>query len=87
MTPREDRADIKDYRPILSLEARDSLKALAAALGYSVSRKGTYFGKPSAPDMLEALAACYRAAPDNTLAALADLLADNGLLPSTPPAE
>ena len=86
MTPREDRADIKDYRPILSIEARDALKGMAAGLRFFVTRQGTYKGKPSAPDLLEALAECHRLDPPGTTAALAALLAAHGLLPEPPDA-
>ena len=86
MTPREDRADIKDYRPILSIEARDALKGMAAGLRFFVTRQGTYKGKPSAPDMLEALTAVYRFDPAGTTAVLVALLAAHGLLPEPPDA-
>ena len=75
MSPRIRKTAIKDYRPILKIEARDSLTDLAEALGFIVTRKGTYDGLPSVPDLLEAIAAAYRADPAGTLAALRALLA------------
>ena len=53
---------------------------LAEALGFIVTRKGTYDGLPSVPDLLEAIAAAYRANPVGTLAALRALL-----VPPAPP--
>ena len=75
MSPRIRKTAIKDYRPILKIEARDSLTDLAEALGFIVTRKGTYDGLPSVPDLLEAIAAAYRLDPAGTLAALRALLA------------
>ena len=75
MSSRIRKTAIKDYRPILKIEARDSLTDLAEALGFIVTRKGTYDGLPSVPDLLEAIAAAYRADPAGTLAALRALLA------------
>ena len=75
MSPRIRKTAIKDYRPILKIEARDSLTDLAEALGFIVTRKGTYDGLPSVPDLLEAIAAAYRADPAGTLDALRALLA------------
>ena len=75
MSPRIRKTAIKDYRPILKIEARDSLTDLAEALGFIVTRKGTYDGLPSVPDLLEALAAAYRLDPAGTLDALRALLA------------
>ena len=74
MSPRIRKTAIKDYRPILKIEARDSLTDLAEALGFIVTRKGTYDGLPSVPDLLEAIAAAYRADPAGTLDALRALL-------------
>jgi hypothetical protein len=84
MSPRIRKTAIKDYRPILKIEARDSLTDLAEELGFIVTRKGTYDGLPSVPDMLDALAAVYRADPSAVLAALAGLLAPDT---TAPPAE
>ncbi len=64
MSPRIRKTAIKDYRPILKIEARDSLTDLAEELGFIVTRKGTYDGLPSVPDMLDALAAAYRRDPE-----------------------
>ena len=75
MSPRIRKTAIKDYRPILKIEARDSLTDLAEALGFIVTRKGTYDGLPSVPDLLEAIAAAYRLDPAATLDALRVLLA------------
>ena len=84
MSPRIRKTAIKDYRPILKIEARDSLTDLAEELGFIVTRKGTYDGLPSVPDLLEALAAAYRADPAAVLAVLAGLLAPDA---AAPPAE
>jgi len=67
-----------DYRPTLSPETRDDLTALAAALGFYLD------GRPSVPQMLEALAAASRADPGGTRLALRVLLDANGLLPERP---
>ena len=64
MSPRIRKTAIKDYRPILKIEARDSLTDLAEELGFIVTRKGTYDGLPSVPDMLDAIAAAYRRDPE-----------------------
>ncbi|MBK9276518.1 MAG: hypothetical protein IPM49_18540 [Flavobacteriales bacterium] len=61
MSPRDAKQEIKDYRPVLAVEARDSLMELAKALAFQVSRHGTYYGQPSVRDMLESLAEAYRA--------------------------
>lgn len=84
MSPRIRKDTIKDYRPILSIEARDALTELAGSLGFIVTRQGTYNGLPSVPDFLEALAAAYRADPGGTHLALKVILDANGLRPSTP---
>lgn len=74
MSPRIRKDTIKDYRPILSIEARDALTELAGSLGFIVSRQGTYNGLPSVPDLLAAIAAAYRRDPDGTYRALQALL-------------
>lgn len=84
MSPRDLKTTIKDYRPLLTVEARDALTELAAGLRFTVSRPGTYFGQPSVPDLLETLAACHRADPGGTHLALKVLLGANDLLPATP---
>ena len=70
MSPRDMKPTIKDYRPILSIEARDALTELAAGLGFIVTRPGTYYGKPSTPAMLDALAAAYATDPGGVHLAL-----------------
>ncbi len=65
MSPRNKKETIQNYRPVLSVEARDALTELAEALGFVVTRHGTYEGLPSVPDLLEGLAAAYRHDPDN----------------------
>jgi len=60
---------------VLSVAARDSFSSLAAALGFTVTRAGTYEGLPSVSDLLESLAAAYRADPAGTLDVLRALLA------------
>lgn len=61
---------IKEYRPILSPEARESLFSLAESLGFLVTRQGTYHGEPSVRDLLHALAAAYERDPDGVRLAL-----------------
>ena len=56
MTTKE---QIKDYRPKLTTETRDSLFDLADSLGFVIARHGTYHGEPSVRDLLTALAATY----------------------------
>ena len=87
MSPRNTKPDIASYRPVLSAQARDSLSLLADALGFLVTRRGTYEGLPSVTDLLEALAACHTADPGGTRLALKVLLGENRLLPATPPSE
>ena len=70
MSPKGLKDTIQDYRPILSIEARDALTELAAGLGYIVTRKGTYYGNPSPPAMLDALAAAYQRDPGGVHLAL-----------------
>ena len=62
------------------------LQSLAGRLGFFVTRQGTYHGKESPPDMLDALAECHRLDPPGTTATLAALLAAHGLLPEPPDA-
>lgn len=85
MSPKSNKSGIKSFRPVLSEVARDALTELAGGLGFVVSTPSLYTGKPSVPDLLEALSAAYRADPAAVLAALAGLLA----APDTtaPPAE
>ena len=59
---------------MLSEDTRDALTDLAAGLGFIVIAPSLYTGKPSVPDMLESLAAVYRADPAGTLDALRALL-------------
>lgn len=61
---------------MLTTETRDTLTDLAARLGYFVVQRGTYEGLPSIPDLLESLAAAYRADP----AAVADALTAAGVV-------
>ena len=67
---------------MLSEVARDALTELAGGLGFVVSTPSLYTGKPSVPDMLEALATAYRTNPAAVLASLSALIA-----PDAPPAE
>lgn len=60
-----------------------ALQSMAGELGFIVTQASRYQGQPSPPDMLDALAARYRADPDAVLAALAALLAPD----ATPPSE
>ena len=50
------------------------MQTMAAGLGYVVTQASRYHGKPSPPDMLDALAAAYRADPAATLDTLRALL-------------
>ena len=86
MSPKSNKTGIKSYRPVLSEEARDAFAALAESLHFIVDAPSLYTGKPSAPDLLEALAECHRLDPPGTTAALAALLAAHGLLPEPPDA-
>ena len=52
-----------------------ALQTMAGELGFVVPQASRYQGKPSPPDMLDALAAAYRANPPATLDALRALLA------------
>ena len=83
MSPRDAKQEIKDYRPVLTVEARDSLMELARALAFQVSRHGTYYGQPSVRDMLESLAEAYRA----DRAAVIDALRGVGVGDRDAPAE
>ncbi len=74
MSPKSNKSGIKSFRPVLSEDARDALTDLAAGLGFIVIAPSLYTGKPSVPDMLESLAAAYRANPAATLDALRALL-------------
>ena len=74
MSPKSNKSGIKSFRPVLSEDARDALTDLAAGLGFIVIAPSLYTGKPSVPDMLDAIAAAYRADPAGTLAALRALL-------------
>ena len=85
MSPRDLKPTIKDYRPILSIEARDALTDLAAGLGFIVTRPGTYYGKPSPPAMLDALAAAYATDPVQTRRVLKSILEAKGVLPVAQP--
>ena len=78
---------VKYYRwsSKIDRETLPALQAIAAGLDFLVTTPGGKEGQPSPPDLLDALAACYLAAPDDTLAALAALLAAHDLLPVTPP--
>lgn len=69
-----------DYRLTLSPETRDDLTALAAALGFYLG------GRPSVPQLLEALGETYHIDPGGTHLSLKVLLDANGLLPQRPPA-
>lgn len=64
MSPRIRKTKIDSYRPVLSIEDRDNLTALAGRLGFIVSRKGTYEGLPSVTDFLHKLAVAYEADPE-----------------------
>ena len=57
-----------------------ALQSMAGELGFIVTQASRYQGQPSPPDMLDALAARYRADPDAVLDALRALL-----VPPAPP--
>lgn len=67
-----------DYRPTLSPETRDDLTALAQRLGFYLD------GKPSVPQLLEALGEIFHTDPDGTHLAFEVLLDDHDLLPLLP---
>ena len=64
-------------------ETLTALQLLAEELGYIVTQASRYQGKPSPPDMLDALATVYRLDPAAARSALAGLLDAAGLLPSS----
>ena len=51
-----------------------ALQSMAGELGFIVTQASRYQGRPSPPDMLDALAAAYRPHPARTPAALRALL-------------
>ena len=55
-------------------ETLAALQTMAGELGFLVTQASRYQGKPSPPDMLDALAAAYRLDPVATLDALRTLL-------------
>ena len=83
MSPRIRKDTIKDYRPVLSLTARDSLFDLAGELGFIVARHGTYHGQPSVSDMLEAIATVARLDLAGTRLMFKTLLDAHDLLPDS----
>lgn len=70
--------------PILR-DTLPTLQEMAAALGFIVTGNNAFTGNPAPADMLDALAACYRAAPDEMRRTLAERLAAHDLLPDAPP--
>ena len=71
--------DMTSYRwkwtATIKRESLTELQDLAAGLGYFVTAPGGLTGRPSPADMLDAIAAVYRADPAGTLDALRALLA------------
>lgn len=65
-------------------ESLPLLQSLAGDLGYIIDTPGGYFGEPSAPAMLDALAAAYRDDPGGTRLMFKTLLVAHGLLPNKP---
>ena len=65
-------------------ETLGTLQDLAVMLGFLSTAPGQYQGRPAPADMLDALAAAYRADPGGTHLALKVILDANGLRPSTP---
>ena len=63
MTPRKPSPNIRDYRPVLSIAARDELMALAESLAFVVDQPGRYDGGPSVRLLLESLATAHRNNP------------------------
>lgn len=61
---------VKEYRPVISPEAREPLLKLAESLGFVVKRHGTYQGEPSVRDFLHALASAYERDPAGVRLAL-----------------
>lgn len=72
------KAQIRDYRPKLTVQARDTLIEMARALGYIVTQPGRYFGEPTPPEMLDALAAAYRRDSGSVIDAMRDIGVDAG---------
>lgn len=62
-----------------------ALQKLADGLGFHVDTPGGYFGHPSPPALLDALAEAYRHDPGGTHLALKVILKANNLLPERPP--
>ena len=60
------------------------MQELAGDLDFRVTTPSRFLGDPSAPAMLDALAAAYRADPGGTKLALKVLLQANDLLPEPP---
>lgn len=67
-----------DYRPALSPETRHDLTRLALLLGFYLN------GKPSVPQLLEAIGEVTHADPGGTHMTLKVLLKANGLFPDRP---
>lgn len=64
---------VKSYKPKLAGNSRDPLFDLAADLDFYVDHIGVHYGRPAAVEMLNALAAAYRANPTAVAAALRGL--------------
>ncbi len=79
------KADIKEYRPNLRPHDRDPLHALAAELGFIVTRASRYEGDPSVRDFLHALAIAYTTDTAAVIAALRGIGVTN--TPELPPTD
>ena len=71
----------------INQDSLPELQRLAEGLGFLVTAPGGFFGEPSAPALLDALAAAHRADPGGTALALKVILRENGLLPARPPSD
>jgi hypothetical protein len=58
------------YRVRIEEDTTPALQELAAGLGFVATRPGKFLGAPSPGSLLDALAAAYRADPDNVLFAM-----------------
>lgn len=66
----------------INQDSLPELQRLADSLGFLVTVPGGFYGDPSAPALLDALATAYRKDPGGTALALKVVLKANGLLPA-----
>ena len=66
------------YLARIKPETLPLLQSLAGGLGFFVSTPGRHYGDPSPGELLDALAAAYKANPTATLASLRKLSVEGG---------